>query len=253
MNSNEILFTLVEPFLSAESRTFWPGLLCTVLILGCWQFQKNKQIIRSPSFWLDVQLFCGKQLLGLFFLGSSVGITFYLSTHSILWLDHHICIPTAPKFSHTTLTLLYSLSLFMVWDASRFVLHKMMHEIPLLWNFHQVHHSAERLNPLTHYRIHPVESLLYTIRGILSTALVSTLFYWIFRKQIPEYTLLGVPAIGLLLNTLVGNFRHSELWFPYPHFLEKWLISPAQHQIHHSNSREHFNKNYGTKSLSNFS
>ena len=44
-----------------------------------------------------------------------------------------------------------------------------MHRIPFLWRFHQIHHSAEVLTPLTFHRIHPVESLLYDVRGALVT------------------------------------------------------------------------------------
>ena len=40
-------------------------------------------------------------------------------------------------------TVSYTALLFLASDGSRFLLHKVMHEVPLLWRFHQVHHSAQ--------------------------------------------------------------------------------------------------------------
>ena len=92
------------------------------------------------------------------------------------------------------------MTLFVVWDASRWITHWLMHRLPALWAFHQVHHSAEVLTPLTFHRLHPVESLVYQLRSALSTALVTALFFWLFRDNIGGLTLLGVPAAGLVLN-----------------------------------------------------
>ena len=34
--------------------------------------------------------------------------------------------------------------------------HWLSHKVPLLWEFHKVHHNAEVLTPLTNFRLHPV-------------------------------------------------------------------------------------------------
>ena len=39
--------------------------------------------------------------------------------------------------------------------------HRWSHEIPLLWRFHAIHHSAEALDWSTTYRIHPVNQIIY--------------------------------------------------------------------------------------------
>ena len=52
-------------------------------------------------------------------------------------------------------------------------------------------------------------------------------------------------AIGLGLNILSGNLRHSPFWLRYPRWLERWFISPAQHQIHHSIDPRHRDRNFG--------
>jgi Fe(3+) dicitrate transport protein len=129
-------------------------------------------------------------------------------------------------------TALYSFALFVAWDGSRYLVHRLMHTVPALWELHQVHHSAEVLTPLTHHRTHPLESALYAARGGLVTGLVAGAFLWAFGAAAQPLQLLGVGALGFALNGLGGNLRHSHVWIAYG-AVEGWLISPAQHQLHH--------------------
>jgi sterol desaturase/sphingolipid hydroxylase (fatty acid hydroxylase superfamily) len=140
----------------------------------------------------------------------------------------------------------YTLALFIAGDLSRYILHRLLHTVPMLWNFHQIHHSATALNPFTVYRVHPVESLLFGLRRTLSTGLVTGIFIWLFGTSLNGYDVLGVNAIGLAFNIFGSNLRHSHVWLSYGTTMERIFISPAQHQIHHSAQPEHLNKNYGT-------
>ena len=54
--------------------------------------------------------------------------------------------------------LIFTTALFILDDFSRYLLHRLMHRIPLLWRFHKAHHSATNLTPLTVLRT----CLLYT-------------------------------------------------------------------------------------------
>ena len=58
--------------------------------------------------------------------------------------------------------------------------------------------------------------------------------------------LLGVPTLGFVLNIFAGNLRHSPFWLRFPAWLERWFLSPAQHQLHHSADPVHYDANYGT-------
>ena len=247
----QLLGSLAAPFLDPASRTWWGALavsaaLTLALALLGKAPSKLRASWRDPSVKLDLQLLLGSQLLGLLKGSSGVGLAWLLATHLVRRMDAWAGTPTAPELSPTLLTLLYSATLFVAWDASRFAVHWALHRVPLLWRFHQIHHSATVLTPLTYHRVHPVESLLYQGRGALVTGVVAGLFYWVFRGQAQPLTWLGVPALGLGLNMLVGNLRHSHVWLPYPAWMERWLISPAQHQVHHSADPEHFDKNFGT-------
>jgi sterol desaturase/sphingolipid hydroxylase (fatty acid hydroxylase superfamily) len=56
--------------------------------------------------------------------------------------------------------LAFTLCLALVSDFSTYVIHVLHHRIPILWEFHKVHHSAEVLTPITVYRKHPVYTVL---------------------------------------------------------------------------------------------
>ncbi|MEH6446562.1 MAG: sterol desaturase family protein [Oceanospirillaceae bacterium] len=139
----------------------------------------------------------------------------------------------------------FTLFVFLFDDFARFLLHKLMHEIPWLWSFHKTHHSATVLTPLTVLRSHPVEGLIFAIRSAIVQGSSIALFLFFFPDQVDLYTVLKVNVFIFVFNMLGSNLRHSHISIRYWRWLETVLISPAQHQIHHSANPHHFNKNYG--------
>jgi sterol desaturase/sphingolipid hydroxylase (fatty acid hydroxylase superfamily) len=117
--------------------------------------------------------------------------------------------------------------------------------VPVLWEFHKVHHSAEVLTPITAYRMHPVDDLLSgTLSGLLAGAMHGV-FDHLFAGNAGIFAVMGVNA-GVFAFYLAGyNLRHSHVWLAYPGWLSHFLISPAQHQVHHSLDPRHFDKNMG--------
>lgn len=140
---------------------------------------------------------------------------------------------------------LYTLVFFVLEDLSRFSLHLAMHKVPWLWRLHRLHHSATNLTPLTLHRVHPVEMGFYYLRGLVVFGLVSGVFVYLFGRQLSGLDVLGVDMLGFAFNALGANLRHSHIWLSFGP-LERWLISPAQHQIHHSRAPEHRDRNFGT-------
>lgn len=145
------------------------------------------------------------------------------------------------------LLVLYPLILLIVGDFSYYLLHLLYHKIPFLWVFHKVHHSSTAMNPITQYRIHPVELFLNNMRYILLLVLLNSLFHYLSNGYFQPYTYFGVNLTLLLFNSFGANLRHSHIKLTYFNWLEKILISPFQHQIHHSSSPKLFNKNMGSK------
>jgi sterol desaturase/sphingolipid hydroxylase (fatty acid hydroxylase superfamily) len=140
----------------------------------------------------------------------------------------------------------FTVLLFIFDDFTRFLLHYVLHKVPALWEFHKVHHSALVLTPFTIYRSHPVESLLYAFRMAITQGVVVGICYYCFGPTLKMYDILGANAFVFLFNFFGSNLRHSHIWLSWGDTIENFVISPAQHQIHHSNNPKHFDSNFGS-------
>lgn len=147
--------------------------------------------------------------------------------------------------SSMTIITIFTTLLFVFDDFTRFFLHYILHKVPALWEFHKVHHSALVLTPFTIYRSHPVESLLYAFRMTLTQGFVVGICYYLFGPTLKMYDILGANAFVFLFNFFGSNLRHSHIWLSWGDRVESYLISPAQHQIHHSDNPKHFDANFG--------
>lgn len=52
--------------------------------------------------------------------------------------------------------------LFVLSDLGFYAAHRLVHSVPWLWRFHEVHHSSEHLDWLATYRVHPVDQILHS-------------------------------------------------------------------------------------------
>ncbi|WP_296953037.1 sterol desaturase family protein [uncultured Massilia sp.] len=107
--------------------------------------------------------------------------------------------------------------------------HRATHRADLLWRvFHQLHHSARRVEALTAFYAHPLDSAA----AICISAGVS-------------YLVLGASpvaaAIALLLTGLFDLFLHSDLRTPT--WLGYIVQRPEMHTVHHQLG--HHRQNYG--------
>ena len=140
--------------------------------------------------------------------------------------------------------LLFTLAFFVAYDLGRFLAHSLLHDVPLLWEFHKVHHSAEVLTPMTTFRAHPVDLLVMAWVPALTTGVLAWMFNRFAAGSVSFYSFLGVHALMWAFN-LIGNLRHSPVWLSYGPVVGRWLISPAHHQLHHSCEPRHYGCNRG--------
>lgn len=135
---------------------------------------------------------------------------------------------------------------FLANDLSNYLSHLAEHRVPFLWEFHKVHHTATFLTPLTTAREHPlVMAFDGLVSGILLGFLVAGAEAY-YGYSVAE--MMGMLATANMFGTLIvlDSLRHSQ--FPVSFGpMDKVLISPHMHQLHHSVKEEHWNKNMGNK------
>ena len=238
-------------------RLYWVCILTSLLLasvvvtIETKRFDLNQQIrsLFNPEYWF--QRSCAVDV-GYMFLNNALRIAVLLPIiGSHLWftletgrfLQSELGDAPEIQLPWFMIASLYALTFLVAEDVSRFGLHYTMHRIPVLWKLHQVHHSATTLTPLTLFRVHPIEAVFYFFRGSLVFGLVSGFFIWMFGRELSTFHIMGVDLLGFLLNAAGANLRHSHIWLSFG-YAEKWFISPAQHQLHHS--VEHGHANLGT-------
>jgi sterol desaturase/sphingolipid hydroxylase (fatty acid hydroxylase superfamily) len=117
--------------------------------------------------------------------------------------------------------------------------HRWSHEIPLLWRFHAVHHSAEHIDYLVNTRAHPVDMVF--------TRLCEMIPMYVLGLTSP-LTRSGnlIPVLVILLGTFWGFFIHANVKWRFG-FLEWLVATPGFHHWHHTNDGPaYINKNYAS-------
>ena len=220
-------------------------LICLALYLrrqpgeSFWKWVFPRRSYSGATFWVDIKLMFFNALLGAFGLFAIVGFAPLVANS----LQNLLAGETAPQSNLSPLVI--TLILFAAADLSTYLVHRLGHEWRPFWPFHAVHHSAEELNPFTVNRKHPVYSLVSSfVRGLL-TGLVQGVLLGLLVGKIEFATILGANVFIYAFNVTGANLRHTHIWLSYGPVLEHILISPAQHQVHHSIDPKHFNKNYG--------
>lgn len=254
----ETLVSFMSDFIDPKKRVFlgyWVTAFLMAWVFIVYKSLDSKALIFNKKIWFsdsakaDYKLFIINKVLmpilgrGLF---AQAALTFliYQTIHQFFGLKPAALAPLN-TLSDTQVALLFTFCLFILGDFSRFFLHWMMHKIPFLWVFHQVHHSARVLTPMTVLRTHPVEGLLFSLRSILVQSSCIASFFYLFGDRIELTTVLGASVFVFVFNLLGSNLRHSHVPIHYWAWLEKWLVSPKMHQVHHSDDVRHFDKNMG--------
>jgi sterol desaturase/sphingolipid hydroxylase (fatty acid hydroxylase superfamily) len=206
-----------------------------------------RRVWDHPSAWLDVRYFFFHRMTG-HFLVTGGGV--FATVAMLMLLTGFEGTPDPETTAVLTgwqglaASILFMVVAMVVGDFTAFYVHYLQHKIPLLWQFHKVHHSAEVMHPLSNYREHPVDNLVYTLTigatyGIVLALAVHTVGY------LPDtLSLLGVPIFMFLFNLTGYNLRHSHIWLRWPGRWSMIFPSPAHHQVHHSCHPDHLDKNF---------
>ncbi|APW59307.1 sterol desaturase family protein [Paludisphaera borealis] len=114
--------------------------------------------------------------------------------------------------------------------------HRWSHEIPYLWRFHSIHHSAEEVDFLVNTRAHPVDMVFGRFCGLVPIYVLG-----LGSPASPAGS--AAPVVATLIGTVWGFFIHANVRWRFGPL--EWLIStPAFHHWHHTTTP--VNRNYAS-------
>ena len=148
----------------------------------------------------------------------------FVALVSYEWLVNRLAI------THINATWLTYVIAFIVLDFAGYVVHALDHRVNFFWNSHIIHHSSEEFN------------LACALRQSVSV------FIKLFIILLLPAALLGVPAKVIAIVAPLHLF--AQFWYHTQHigrmgFLEKIIVTPSHHRVHHAINPEYIDKNYG--------
>lgn len=119
---------------------------------------------------------------------------------------------------------------FVIIDFYGYWNHRIAHQVNFFWNKHAVHHSSEEFN------------LACALRQSIST------FVNLFTFILIPAALIGVPAKVIIITLPIQLFL--QFWYHTKHIkkmgvLEKIIVTPSHHRVHHAINPEYIDKNHG--------
>lgn len=139
-----------------------------------------------------------------------------------------------------------SVVVFLAYEFGYWLDHYLSHKVPFLWEFHKVHHQAEALSPATNFRVHPMDTMVFSNILSLTMGPVNGATCYAFGLPFEQTSMFGYFTVLTFFAFIVVQLQHSHVWIPFTGTLGKIFVSPAHHQIHHSANPIHFDKNMGS-------
>ncbi|MDE3213624.1 MAG: sterol desaturase family protein [Bacteroidota bacterium] len=139
------------------------------------------------------------------------------------WLVDHVAL------IHLSSGIWVYVAAFIALDFSGYWVHRIEHRFNFFWNYHIIHHSSEEFN--------------------LACALRQSISEWlkVFAIFLLPAALLGVPAPVIAVVAPIQLF--AQFWYHTRHidkmgWLEKWIVTPSHHRVHHAINPEYIDKNF---------
>jgi sterol desaturase/sphingolipid hydroxylase (fatty acid hydroxylase superfamily) len=108
---------------------------------------------------------------------------------------------------------------FLVRDFVQWWIHRLLHKVPFLWEFHKVHHSVKEMGFAAHLRYHWMETVVYRTIEYLPLALIGI--------GLRDFFIIHIFTLA------VGHFNHSN--FKLNLGMLKYVFNnPQMHIWHHA-------------------
>ena len=193
-----------------------PAFLLLVLFEKWYGWRKGKDTVRNMD--MISSLSSGVTNVTKDVLGLAIALISYE------WLVNKVAI------THINTGWLTYLIVFIVLDFAGYLVHALDHRVNFFWNSHIIHHSSEEFN------------LACALRQSVSV------FVRLFVILLIPAALLGIDAKVIAVVAPLHLF--AQFWYHTQHigkmgFLEKIIVTPSHHRVHHALNKEYIDKNYG--------
>ena len=218
---------MIENFVLQREAMIRLGIFALVFItMLAWELlapRRGLSVSRKLRWFNNLGLFALNSIvLRLLFPAAAVGLA--LSVADMGWgLFNLLDLPF--WFEVTAAVLLLDLAIYLQ--------HVLMHQVPLLWRLHRVHHADLDIDLTTGSRFHTIEII------------VSMLIKW------GVILLLGPALIAVLVFEVLLNgmavFNHANVSLPptIERVVRFLLVTPDMHRVHHSAIKRETDSNYG--------
>lgn len=153
-------------------------------------------------------------------------VYFYLSTYLPLIWDQYLLPYQLFNLQHIN-PILSTFIALMIFELAIYLWHRSMHKSNILWrSFHQMHHSAERLDTFGAFYFSPLDMVGFTFVGSLTLALLVGLS--------PE-----AITWFLYITMFLAVFQHANI--KTPQWLGYIIQRPESHSVHHQRGVHAFN------------
>ena len=196
---------------------FWGLIVISILawlLEIAFPWRKDQKIIRK-DFWLD-----GFYMFFNFFLiftpisGFYSWLEYGFSNNGIAIDSFHLInLSSLPNWAQLII-------FFVMLDFVQWFTHVLLHRIPVLWNFHKVHHSVKEMGFAAHLRYHWMENILYKPFKTIVVMLIGG-----FEPE--QAYLVHFIAIS------IGHLNHSNIRLTYGP-LKYIFNNPVMHLHHHA-------------------
>ncbi|MCC6140663.1 MAG: sterol desaturase family protein [Nitrospira sp.] len=250
-------------FTKLTSGLAWPYVLASMTVAGggyllskpraAWStksfsaFLFPAQVLAHPSAKLDYRFYVVSTLINVFLcVPMLVGFSALIGKIGrVVLVDYAGWAP--PDTLSVPALFAAALGFYLLHDFMNYWSHVLLHKVPLLWAFHQVHHSADVLTPISAYRAHPMEFFVTATLRAPVIGLAFVFYQAIPAQEIAATAVFGVSLVGFLYGISGFHLQHSHLPISYGPLLNRILVTPIVHQTHHSNDPRHHDKNFGVK------
>ena len=196
---------------------FWLIIVSFVVFLleRIWTWRKEQKVLRRGIL---------QDLFWLVFNGHFLGLLLAIITGQIIQAlntalyNAGLPVPESLALAASWPLAIQFIVFFLVKDFVEWNIHRMLHRVPWLWEFHKLHHSIEELDWIGNFRFHWGEVIVYKTLSYLPLVVFGV-----------DGTIILIIAI---IGTLVQDLNHANMpisWGPFRYILN----SPKMHIWHH--------------------